>query len=441
MIRIIQDMSGLTAKILGRLTNENCTSFQPSPYIIARKTEGGLLIFATLTCALMYIEGADSLDEMCRAAIADAEMRKILLSRRVLIPEDSDEQKLCEQLRSLMLNEKKRQLHGRLQQFIIFTTTACNARCYYCFEHGYGPCAMSSETAQKTAEYIAFRAEGEVTLTWFGGEPLVNTGAIDLITGYLSAHGVPFKSHIVTNSYLFTPELIRKAVSEWHLIRAQITLDGTRENYNRIKNYTGNDPDAYGRVTGNIDRLAESGVNVLINLLLSKENESDMYALLREFLPRVTARRERFAVCVNILQQYGGTPEEDEMQLKLIRMKKWMRENGYDFNTTLPENLMINSCTADHPGMVCIQADGGLNKCDHISECPPFGSIFNDETDLSRVDWWKERKEALPECDGCALYPLCLRLKHCAAKKTGCTAVTRNERLSEIKEAMARKTV
>ena len=89
---------------------------------------------------------------------------------------------------------------------------------------------MSDRTAADAADYIARVSEGgKVTLSWFGGEPLMNTKAIDIITSELRARGVPFRSKIVSNGYLFDGELVRKAKDEWALEFAQITLDGTEE--------------------------------------------------------------------------------------------------------------------------------------------------------------------------------------------------------------------
>ena len=45
--------------------------------------------------------------------------------------------------------------------YTIFTTTDCNARCFYCFELGRSRIPMSEETAHKTARYIRDHCGGE----------------------------------------------------------------------------------------------------------------------------------------------------------------------------------------------------------------------------------------------------------------------------------------
>ena len=68
----------------------------------------------------------------------------------------------------------------------ILTTTACNARCSYCYENGAVLSTMDPDTAEKTAELIIRNYQTQPTdivLEWFGGEPLLNPGPITGICG------------------------------------------------------------------------------------------------------------------------------------------------------------------------------------------------------------------------------------------------------------------
>ena len=64
-----------------------------------------------------------------------------------------------------------------IDKYVIFTTLDCNARCFYCYElKSKGKTPMSIETAEKVAKYIITHCPKgtEVSLDWFGGEPLFN---------------------------------------------------------------------------------------------------------------------------------------------------------------------------------------------------------------------------------------------------------------------------
>ncbi|MEI3172875.1 MAG: radical SAM protein [Lachnospiraceae bacterium] len=123
-----------------------------------------------------------------------------------------------------------------ITSYTIFTTTDCNARCFYCYEMGRSRIPMSDETAHKAAAYIAAHCGGEkVHLHWFGGEPLFNKQVIDIICTDLAEKGIVYESMIISNGYLFDGATVEQAVSHWKLKNVQITLDGTEEIYNRSK--------------------------------------------------------------------------------------------------------------------------------------------------------------------------------------------------------------
>ena len=65
----------------------------------------------------------------------------------------------------------------------VWTTSACNARCYYCFEKGIATTKMTKETADQLVVFIdnMLNDGDKLTFEWFGGEPLLNVEIIDYI--------------------------------------------------------------------------------------------------------------------------------------------------------------------------------------------------------------------------------------------------------------------
>ena len=112
---------------------------------------------------------------------------------------------------------------------------------------------MDSAVAEKTAEYIARHCGGkEVSLSWFGGEPLYNMEAIDIICRRLEDKSVAFHSKMISNGYLFDKEIVRKANEDWKLRNVQITLDGTEDVYNKTKAFIYKGINAFKRVIGTV---------------------------------------------------------------------------------------------------------------------------------------------------------------------------------------------
>ena len=182
------------------------------------------------------------------------------------VPQKMDDMKYADQVRFIRRTMWKEPEH--ITSYTIFTTTDCNARCFYCYELGRSRIPMSDETAHKAAAYIAAHCGGEkVHLHWFGGEPLFNKQVIDIICTDLAEKGIVYESMIISNGYLFDGATVEQAVSHWKLKSVQITLDGTEEIYNRSKAFIYTDGKSpYQVVLANIQRLLDAGVSVHIRL-------------------------------------------------------------------------------------------------------------------------------------------------------------------------------
>lgn len=119
-------------------------------------------------------------------------------------------------------------------------------------------------TVEQTIRYIiGSHAEKEVHIVWFGGEPLLGERIIDRISEGLMEAGVPYKSVMISNGSLITPEIIGKMTGLRHLYRIQITMDGNESDYITRKCYYKED-DQYHLVMRAIDRMSEKGIRVQV---------------------------------------------------------------------------------------------------------------------------------------------------------------------------------
>ena len=79
---------------------------------------------------------------------------KLLINHWFYIPENFDASSLCHALRQKGLSQSAGPGSKLKSLYTIFTTTACNASCAYCFEKGCDVLTMDDATAEKTADYI-----------------------------------------------------------------------------------------------------------------------------------------------------------------------------------------------------------------------------------------------------------------------------------------------
>ena len=400
-------------QVVGRQKRTDGERYRLMTYVVQQPVTDGLLLYNTLTCSMVLLQPDEA---------ADITAQQELIDRWFLVPQEYDDQKLCRQVRQmaalLTLAPKV------VTTYTILPTTGCNARCFYCYEQGTRPVTMTAETASKVVRYIvAHRGSETVHISWFGGEPLVNAKAIDQICTELSQQGVPFRSDMISNGYLFDAEMAQRAKDLWQLQRVQITLDGTAQTYNRVKDYVYRDVNAFERVLQNIGLLIAAGIRVLIRLNVDKHNIGEM-AELAELLHQHFGSNEHLSVYSHEL--FGERTPEDNATLFAQRMQleQQIAKHGILRIRELPKDIHLNQCMADNDGSVVIAPDGHLGKCEHFIDREFFGHIDSEERDMTIIRKFKERRAEIEACATCPFYPQCYRLVMCE-DDFGCTPETR----------------
>ena len=380
-------------------------------YVVKQEVEEGVLLYNTLTRALALVtqEEFQHLTEV-----------EGLIENWFLVPVNHNDKKFCNLVRygAKMMQPRPK----GIRKFTIVTTTGCNARCAYCFEKGTKPVNMTMETAEKVAQYIInHRGEHEeVQIDWFGGEPLYNFKVMDRISTRLMEHDVKFYSRITTNGYFFSEKMVDKAVQLWHLNHALITLDGTEQNYNRIKAYIHrNEPNPFQRVMTNIGLLLNAGIKVKVRLHVSIDNVKDLEELMRLLADRFTGSSLISLQILYLFELFGPEARvlSSEERAILVREIQRLKDYGYQLGISKPKELSSSirlfRCMVDSEDAIMIVPDGHLGLCEHYLESRFFGHIDHEEWDLEVLKQSREYCEEIPECETCALYPSCYRPKLC----------------------------
>ena len=410
-------------QIVGRQKRADCERYRLMTYVVQQPVTDGLLLYHTLTCSLVLL----SHDEA-----ADLTAQRELIDRWFLVPEAHDDQKLCRQVRQMAAFFKP--AAKAITGYIILPTTGCNARCFYCFEKGAKAATMTAETASKVVRYIMeHHGDEKVEIKWFGGEPLVNVKVIDQICMELSEQGVPFRSTMTSNGYLIDADMVQRARDLWQLRRVLISLDGTAQTYNRVKDYVYRGVNAFERVLENIGLLIAADIRVLIRLNVSKDNIGEMAAL-------VELLHQRFGGDEHLTVYSAGLfDEEHNAELFAQRMQLEQQIAAYGFAHKLydlPKDIRLNCCMADDDGSrVVIAPDGHLGKCEHCIDREFFGHIDSEERNEAILRKFKERRADIEACATCFYYPQCIRLVMCHTD-TICSSVKQQEHLYNMREAM-----
>ena len=423
-MKIIIPTTSTFEQIVGRQKQTDGQRYRLMTYVVQQPVDDGLLLYNTLTCSLVLLTPDET---------ADITAQGELIDRWFLVPQGHDDRKLCQQVRQMaaLLKPAAKAITG----YTILPTTGCNARCFYCYEKGAKPVTMTAETASKVVRYIvAHRGDEEVKIKWFGGEPLVNAKVIDQICTELSGQGVPFRSSMISNGYLFDADKVQRAKDLWQLRSVQITLDGTEQTYNRVKAYVHQGVNAFERVLQNIGLLTAGGIRVSIRLNVDKHNIGEMAELV-ELLHQRFGTNEHLSVYSHEL--FGERAPEDNAELFAQRMllEQQIAKCGYGGRKRLQKDTQLNHCMADNDRSVLIAPDGHLGKCDSYVDREFFGHIDSEERDEAIVRKFKERPADIEACATCFFYPQCKRLKMCG-HDYGCTPEIRQYHLSAMRETM-----
>lgn len=421
---IILPAASLIDQVVGKQKRAEGQTYRLMTYVIQCPVDDGVLLYHTLTCCLLLLTHEEA---------ANITAQQELIDLWFLVPQEHDDRKFCTQVRQTAQMFKPSAKH--ITGYTILTTTGCNARCFYCYEKGTKPIAMTAETASKVSSYIVkHHGEEKVKISWFGGEPLYNVRVIDHICKELLEHDVPFKSTMISNGYLFDADLVKHAKELWQLKQVQITLDGTEQTYNRVKHYIYKNVNAYERVLRNIELLTAEGIKVVIRLNVDKHNIDEMAQL-------VSLLHQRFGtnkyLSIYSHELFGERTVADTVTLfhQRMQLEQQIADHGYGRKRTLPKDIKLNYCMADNNQSVVIAPDGHLGKCEHYIDREFFGHLDSEEKDESIIRKFKERPAELEACATCPYYPQCFRLVMCE-NGCDCTPERQKENIYNIKEAM-----
>lgn len=114
--------SGNTIKILGKARSAE-HGLRWMTYVLAQPVEGGVLVFHTLTRALLLLTPEEYAAPDNLPELRDGWFR---------VPQEMDDMKYADQVRFIRRTMWKEPEHTTT--YTIFTTTDCNARCFYSYE-------------------------------------------------------------------------------------------------------------------------------------------------------------------------------------------------------------------------------------------------------------------------------------------------------------------
>lgn len=435
-MEILQNVNDVYVSMLGVNPINMENKYRWNKLITSIDIDNGKVMFNGLTRAIIFLNDTE-LENIC-----DIKTYEFLYRAYFLVDENFNELLEVTKIRQRLQIPIDDLYLSSINRYTIITTLACNARCKYCYEAGIkNKRSMSTATALKIADFMINNSDKQKTLrlNWFGGEPLVNSKVIDLITNYLASRGYNYTSEITTNGYGFDETLIRKAKNNWHLRSAQITLDGTEQAYNEIKNYVNAKESPYIKVLNNIQLLLNYGISVNIRLNVGDDNGENLLELVDE-LNLIFGTNPRLHIYCRALFDDGNIKSEEQnaqIYKYINQIIDKLQEYGFSVGNNCGPEIALSQCMADDGSSVLIDSLGRIGTCEHYLDKDFFGTINNSDRDMQILKDWHDYMPDLEICKDCPIYADCLRPKKCIELRH-CDRIIKDYRTKEYELGLKR---
>lgn len=407
---------------------DRTNKYKVSIFTVSLLLGNDVLLYNTLTKTLVAIQHEvwDYIQNGNFDKIGNYSELEELISEHFVVPTVLDETNLYLELYTLV-----RQLADTdkgIDRYNILTTTACNARCFYCFEKGIRPIHMTKEIAVGVAKFIESTCTKQkpIHLRWFGGEPLVNRNVINIICESMKKSNIDFYSTMSSNGLLLSGTVIKTAKELWNMKSVRVSLDGFAEEHNKRKNYytTG---DHFSKTIQNLHSLVENNIKANIRLTIDHNNINCMLDLskwlVKEFgkTPMVSIYTRCIFNEVSTEKAQYNKKQVDMLVNKEREIDEWLNEHGvYDSSRISPIGFNNYFCAANNPHAVVISPEGYLCSCESVNDSTQYwGDIWNGETNSEVHNMWLYG-QIRGKCVNCSFLPVCTPFDHCGIDYYNC---------------------
>jgi uncharacterized protein len=118
-------------------------------------------------------------------------------------------------------------------------TEDCNLRCAYCYQPQFRPVAMAAETGIQALRQAIHHGAENLALTFFGGEPLLNTPSLWAILRAARSlereHGIPVTAKVSTNGLLLDEPFLREAALLGLFVSLSCDGNGPAQDAGRVR--------------------------------------------------------------------------------------------------------------------------------------------------------------------------------------------------------------
>lgn len=400
-------------------------SYKRSRYIVEAKSrdENYTLLFNTRTCALLQVPTVLQPQlSQCFERLQDdncleqTRLFQFLLQGGFIIDSSFNE------LDDIRYTYFKKLKASKLY-LSIMPTLMCNMACPYCFEH-HQDISMDAKAANSIMKFVEekLRTVNELSLDWYGGEPLLKLDFIinlqKRLRSLCNQVGAKSSFSMTTNGYLLTPEICDKLVST-EIRSFQVTIDGPKHIHDTRRFLKGGMP-SFDRIISNLSYAIEKA-DVSIRVNIDRYNFTYIEEMLRNLssLGLLKARSLSFKAIVPAGGQDDSGYAFSMSEFANVLQHCSERASAMGFKVWIGPIDTCKFCLVDTPEQWIIGPDLHVFKCadafdakDSVGYLTEDGSLHLNEF----INIWRAKPIFNdPNCIECIYLPQCMG--GCSLKK------------------------
>jgi len=396
---------------------------KPSIYnlFISINKKGEYILYNTLTGSAFVI------DEQVKKILENKEHFDIDLLKKenalsfkkagIIIDDDIDERRIVK------VNYDLNRFKSDYIKFVILPTYECNLSCPYCYveRDEIANKRMSKETAENAIKFIKNIVKEnngkELSITLFGGEPLVNKEGcfliLDSLDSWCNKNDVKLHIRMYSNGTLLTEDIAKKFL-DYRMSFLQITLAGPKRIHDKKRVFK-NGKGTYEKTIDAIKVVMKSKIPLVVAVNVDKDNQDFMEELLDDLIKRGLKGIRLMFTPIYTMPHSCAVYEPHCLSFEewgdvLPNLQKMALEKG--FNVPLEPYLEPFFCWAIVKNSYVIDPFGDLYKCTSLLEKKhSIGSLNKDGT-IPKFKWpyydmMSRDPTSIKACRDCKFLPLC----------------------------------
>lgn len=294
---------------------------------------------------------------------------------------------------------------------IVNPTLDCNLSCWYCYENKIAHSKMDQTTIWAVENNIKWQYEqsnySQLKLSFFGGEPFFYYKAIKEIILFAKLFceqkNIYLQLDFTTNGTLLNDTILDFLKD--YPCTFQITLDGNKEQHNKIKYTKQRHFDAYSQTVRNIHKILDKIKNsyVCVRINFDRETLLGFDSILSDLQ---TLDRKRTKIILKKVWQVKANEISRDLILKVI-------DTLFANNFIIDYYMQGGVCFADRKNEAVINFDGNVFKCTTINRFDEVNALGTLDPNVGSIKWNEEKmtytKYFVPPslCQKCCMFPSC----------------------------------